>query len=556
MRGIKINPRLILLIIAGCVSVFISCGRHKHKLKNGRWVEIRPGTINIDSIQAKKFLKDSASLAEFGKPIEKFYYDNENYMAWDSLENANGLADKFITRLEHCDEDGLNPSEYHIPELRELMSKIALPALKDSARKNLDILLTTEMLRYGAEMREGLMRNRKKDFGWVISAINIPIDSLVKIVIANRNKPDPFQVFTPPHPEYQKLRDALKKYREAAKGTEWPLLSGFKKLRVGDTSENTHILREILSITGDFNPGQANFFKPEVFDRNLELAVKNFQTRNGIDPEGIVAGKTLTALNISIQDRIKQILVNMERWRLVPDFPPRYLLVNVPAFRLFVYDDDKEVMNMKTIVGKDYRATPVFNDNLSNIVFSPYWNIPNSITKSEILPAWYKNSMYLEEHNMEAVDGFDTGAHVVPYWRINWHDIEKPDFHFRIRQRPLGDNPLGSIKFLFPNNYNVYLHGTSSPGLFNKVVRMYSHGCIRIEDPVKLAEFLLRDQPEWDVMRIEDYMNRGHETWIKVTKIPVYILYFTAWVDEDGKMQFRNDIYNIDKALANAMGIE
>jgi L,D-transpeptidase YcbB len=555
MKRNKINPFYIFPVLLLCLPVLLSCRNHKHKLKNGRWVEVTPSTIHVDTLQARKFLNDSASLAEFGKPIARFYADNEYFMAWDSVENSGGLADKFIDRLEHCDEDGLNPAEYRTDKLKELRSKISLPAGKDSARKNLDILLTTEMLRYAAEMREGLTRNRKKDFGWNINSINIPVDSLVKIVIADRNKPDPFESLLPPHAAYAKLRQALKLYRTAYKNSKWEEISGFKKLKTGDTSDAVIKVRERLSITGDYSPAQSNVFNPRIFDRNLELAVKSFQARHGIDPDGMVAGKTLAALNVSLKDRITQILVNMERWRLLPMFPPKYLLVNVPEFRLFVYDGGQVVLNMKTIVGKDYKATPVFNDNLSNIVFSPYWNIPNSITKEEILPAWRKNPFYLNDHNMEAVDGFDTGAQVIPYWRINWNNIEESDFHYRIRQRPLGDNPLGPIKFMFPNNYNVYLHGTSTPSLFNKVVRAYSHGCIRIEYPVKLAAFLLRDQPGWDDYKIDEYMNRPHEAWVKVTKTPVFILYFTCWVDDEGKMQFRNDLYNLDKTLANVMGM-
>jgi L,D-transpeptidase YcbB len=555
MKVLSIKSNILFSVFLILLLAFSGCKNHKHKLKNGRWVAVTSTTVYIDTIQAKKYLADSASLAEFGHPISRFYADNEFFMAWDSFENKAGLADKFIKRLQNVADDGLNPADFRIDELKDLMGQVAVPATRDTAMKKLDILLTTEFLKYTAEMREGITRNRKKEFGWVVRPINIPIDSFIKLVMAARDAPDPFKVLDPPHPEYLRLREALKKYRDADKNGLIPFSAQVKKLSIGDTSESIVSLRERLAISGEYRPGATNFFNPRIFDRNLELAVKAFQTKNGIDPDGIVKGKTIDALNMGIKDRIRQILVNMERWRLVPEFANRYLMVNLPEFKLHVFDGGKEVITMRTIVGKDFKATPVFNDNLSNIVFSPYWNIPNSITEAEILPAWYKDPLYLQKHNMEAVDGFDTGAHVVPYWMVSWHNISEPDFHYRIRQRPLGDNPLGAIKFMFPNNYNVYLHGTSSPGLFNKVVRMYSHGCIRIEDPVKLAEFLLRDQPGWDRSQIEEYMTRGHEEWVKLTGTPVFILYFTTWVDADGNMQFRNDIYDLDKALAAALGI-
>ena len=236
---------------------------------------------------------------------------------------------------------------------------------------------------------------------------------------------------------------------------------------------------------------------------------------------------------------------------MIPAFGERYLKVNVPEFRLYVNDSGHEVFQMRTVVGKEYKSTPVFNENMKNIVFSPYWNIPNSITESDIIPAMHRNPGFIAKNHMEAVNGFDTGAGIVPYWMVRWADIKKPGFHYRLRQRPGKDNPLGLVKFMFPNNFNVYLHGTSSPGLFQKVIRTYSHGCIRIEDPVKLASFLLRDQPDWTSEKIIDAMNGGHEMWISIKPMPVFILYVTSWVDKEGKMQFRDDIYGLDKIISD-----
>jgi murein L,D-transpeptidase YcbB/YkuD len=551
MKGKKIRPPFFACFMAACC-FFMAC-KHHVKMKNGKPVEITEKTILIDAVQAQKYLNTAPDRLEFGTEISKFYKDNNSLMAWDEYEKPGGLAEKFITKLQTAHEDGLDTIDFRVSAIRTLLTKSRSSLDRDSSKKDLDILLTTEFIRYAAQMREGITRQRKKELGWVVHTTPISGDSILKTVMAGGDNKNAFLILDPPHPEYLMLRTALKSYRDAEKQNAWQPLKGFAKLKEGDVSDNVTKLREALAIEGDYNMGQSNFFNPKIFDLNLQLSVKAFQTRHGIDPNGIVAGKTLDALNVPIHDRIKQILLNMERWRMVPPFTDRYLLVNVPEFKLHVYDGGKEVIQMRTVVGKEFKSTPVFNDNMRNIVFSPYWNIPNSITESDVLPAYHRNPDFINKNHMEAVDGFDTGAHVVPFWTVKWSEINDPGFHYRLRQRPGDNNPLGLVKFMFPNNFNVYLHGTSSPGLFNKVVRTYSHGCIRVEDPVKLAGFLLSDQPEWTPDSISAAMKRGKEEWVSIKATPVFILYFTSWVDADGKMQFRDDIYGLDKAMGGAM---
>jgi len=250
----------------------------------------------------------------------------------------------------------------------------------------------------------------------------------------------------------------------------------------------------------------------------------------GLFKSGKLTESTRKELNVSISDRIKQMVINLERLRWVPvDLESDYLMVNIPEFRLHIFEKNKLAWEMNVVVGKAATKTSIFKGNIANIVLNPYWNVPNSIIKNEIIPAMKRNANYIERNNMEITN-------------------KKP---LMVRQKPGGNNALGKIKFLFPNNFSIYLHDTPSKSLFSESKRDFSHGCIRVEEPRKLAKYLLRDQPNW-LKRIDKILNTIDETWIKVSPtVPVYIVYFTSWVDSEGKLNFRNDIYGHDKKLAN-----
>jgi murein L,D-transpeptidase YcbB/YkuD len=236
-----------------------------------------------------------------------------------------------------------------------------------------------------------------------------------------------------------------------------------------------------------------------------------------------------------VTKRIEQLLVNLERMRWMPAEPNGSLIwVNIPAFKLYVQDGSKQLFNMDVVVGKEGHSTVMFSGNLNQVVFSPYWNLPENIVKKEVLPHIEKNSQYLAENNME-ITGEEDGVPV-------------------IRQLPGDKNQLGKIKFLFPNSFNIYFHDTPFKDLFNKDKRAFSHGCIRLREPVKLAEYLLVDQPEWTPAKIDSAMNSGKEKYVRVKEpVPVLIYYYTAWADDNNQLQFRDDIYGHDEKLAKKM---
>ncbi len=511
--------------------------------------------VFIDSTQIRKYLQTYRERQELTKGIQEFYKSRGNKVAWTSTNGPIPHVELFINRLQHADADGLRPKDYRIDELRKMYNAVKNGGSEQEIAE-MDLLLTTEFSRYAAQLNSGITRHEKEETGWLVKIPPTRYDSLLNVVLADGSK-DPFVKVEPDHPEYARLKSILHSYKSFAAKGGWPTLTGIKKLKIGDTSDQVLKLRERLTMTGEFRVGGANFYNPKVFDKYLDIAVKEFQTSHGLDPDGIVAGKTLEALNKPVSERIKQMNVNLERWRLMPKkFSGKYFLVNVPEFKLHVYDADKESFSMRVVVGKEFNATPVFNDRIEYIVFSPYWNVPKSIAIEEILPALEKNPAFLSKMNMEVVKGWDpkkvtiVSAHQVP-----WYNIKNDDFDYWIRQKPGKDNPLGLVKFIFPNNHNVYLHDTPFDQLFNKVRRDYSHGCIRVSDPMRVAQFLLKDKPEWTEERIKKAMNAGKEEYVNVPKVPVYILYFTTWVDDDGKLHVRDDIYGLDKTLAARLGV-
>jgi murein L,D-transpeptidase YcbB/YkuD len=277
--------------------------------------------------------------------------------------------------------------------------------------------------------------------------------------------------------------------------------------------------------------------------------VRRFQRRHGLTDDGVVGARLVAELNVPVAARIRQIELNMERWRWLPrDLGDPHILVNIPEMRLDVREHGTVPVSMRVVVGKEDTPTPIFNHQMTYLVFAPYWNVPDDIAQKETLPAVMKDPTFLERSNMEVVD--KAGQTVDPASI----DLDQPQ-KYRFRQRPGTSNSLGLVKFMFPNQYNVYLHDTPADSLFARASRSLSHGCVRLEHPEKLAEYVLRDQPEWTPDRISEAMHSGAEQIVKLkTPLPVYLGYWTARVAADGVVQFRKDVYGIDDRQATTLG--
>ena len=329
---------------------------------------------------------------------------------------------------------------------------------------------------------------------------------------------------------YQHLKKELVHYHEINKAGGWKEIA-LDKLRKYKPSDSASVIKQVkqrLHISGD----DETFDTTEYYTNRFIAIIKKVQKSFGFNEDGMITAALIKELNVTVEERIKKLLINLERMRWVPQQPERNLIiVNIPEFRLHVFEDAKKLFSINIIVGKAANNTVIFTGQLKHVVFSPYWNIPPSIVRNEILPSIHRNPNYLTKMNMEQT-GFSGGLPV-------------------IRQKPSGANALGKVKFIFPNSYNIYFHDTPSKSLFNREARAFSHGCIRLAEPAKLATYLLRNQPEWTAQKMNAAMSSSIEKWVPLkNSLPVFITYFTAWVDSEGLLNFRDDVYGHDKNLA------
>ena len=357
--------------------------------------------------------------------------------------------------------------------------------------------------------------------------------------------------------EYREMVEALEEYREIQANGGWPSIPGRKKLGPGSEGASVMALRKRLDATGDLDGSGG---KP-VYDDEVAGAVARFQERHGIPADSVVGPATLTALNVPVESRIRQIELNLERYRWLPsDFGKRYILVNIPDYQLYAYDEGKQALTMRVIVGDEYgHTTPVFADSMTYLVFRPQWDIPRRILVDEVIPKVREDIYYLAKHGYEVIDTARNEVISDPS-AIDWSDLDTTEIHFRVRQKAGKDNALGNVKFMFPNQFSVYLHDTPADHLFDRSKRAMSHGCVRVEDPVKLAGYVLAPQGDWTEQRISEAIappGKGESvTPITVDlkqPVPVYLVYLTAFM-RDGILHFRDDPYGKDSRVVNRMG--
>jgi murein L,D-transpeptidase YcbB/YkuD len=334
---------------------------------------------------------------------------------------------------------------------------------------------------------------------------------------------------------YPAMRERLKEYLSYTRKGGWavlpPLGGKNKKIKPGISNPYIALVKKRLQQTGQFTESDTSM----TYTAALEASVKKVQATHGLKPDGIITSALIDELNIPAAARLQQLLVNMERMRWMPATTKgKLILVNIPEFILHARDGSDTAFNMNIVAGKEGHSTVMFSGSLNQIVFSPYWNLPQSIVEKEVLPGMEKNNNYLEAHDME-ITGKEDGIPV-------------------IRQLPGEKNELGKVKFLFPNSFNIYFHDTPHKELFSRTNRAFSHGCIRLGDPKKMAQFLLQDQQKWTSEKIDSAMNSGKEQFVQVKEpVPVLIYYYTTWVDDAGNLQWRKDIYGHDGKMARKL---
>ena len=348
---------------------------------------------------------------------------------------------------------------------------------------------------------------------------------------------------------FRGLATGIEFYRKIADAGGWPTVHDGTPLKVGVSNPRVPVLRQRLSMTGDYIGSETD---SPIFDGVLKAAVIAYQTRNGGEPDGVAGKGTIASLNVPVEKRIRQMELNRERWARTPaSLGKRFVLVNMAGFELNVIEGEKSVLSMRVVVGKNYHSTPMFSDTIKFIEFNPYWNVPASIATKELVPDYARGTGKAQKQGFEIVRGEEAAPVTSVKWS-NW--VGKEELPFRIRQRPGPTNALGEMKFMFPNKHNVYLHDTNARGLFAKTVRAFSHGCVRLQKPRELATYLLVANGDMPRQRIDEIVASGEHTTVNLTApIPVHLAYMTTWLDWKGILQFRPDIYGRDAALGLEM---
>ena len=524
-------------------------------------------SIQFDSPERESQMHASLRAAATGKPPSYVKHDPEGTRLWKAtqgfyeardytaawLEKARPRPqlDALVRAVRSAEREGLDPELYNVGMLETRSAEASKGFLSQkgfdpSEAGTLDVWLTYLYMKYASDLADGLSDLAHADAAWQIKPEAFDPRAHLESALLENRVDESLDELKPRSAEYARLRDALAEHRAQLAAGGWPKVPAMR-LKPGAKSAHVPVLARRLAASGDYK-GQVPAGETAEYTEALQSAVKAFQLRHGLTDDGIVGPEVVAALNVPIERRIDQIALNMERWRWLPrDLGERYILVNIPEMRLDVYEGSRIALSMRTVVGKRDTQTPIFNDEMTYLVFSPYWNVPPGIAQDETLPAVMNDPGFLARNNMEVVDKSGT---VVDASEV---DLSKPE-DYRFRQKPGATNSLGLVKFMFPNQFDVYLHDTPADSLFARAARSFSHGCVRLEDPVALAQYVLRDQPEWDKARIIAAMEAGEETTVKLTApIPVYLGYWTARVRPDDTVQFRKDVYAVDRRQAQKL---
>ena len=464
-----------------------------------------------------------------------------------------------LNAVGEADREGLIPEDYHLAAIEDALADLESEANTESTAGmlvDLELLLTDSFLIYGTHLLAGRTDPEEVDPEWHAQRDDTDMTDMAAVLQEGVEKDRVGKVLREILPQdirYVRLREALDFYRDLGARGGWSEVRGEAKLEKGTHGPEVAALRTRLLAAGDLEPS-SNPGKDE-FDDDLERAVLRFQRRHGLTPDAVVGPATREALNTPVEERIDVIIANLERCRWLPrDLGRRHLLINIARFELDVFEDNGSVMNMRVIVGKQYRRTPVFSDDMTYLVLSPRWHVPPNIVKKDVLPEILKDINYLAAKRMKVYLGWGSDAEEIDARTVDWSSLGDGILKYRFTQDPGPENSLGRIKFMFPNKFHVYLHDTPSRDLFSRTERAYSSGCIRVERPVELAEYLLRGNPGWSREKIVETIEKWKEETVRLTEpVPVHLLYWTAWVDEDGAVNFRKDIYGRDRRLERAL---
>ncbi|GGB81450.1 peptidoglycan-binding protein [Flavobacterium suaedae] len=521
--------KLSIILLCGLLAIATSsCKKDKSDPENltSEDVHNHDGeTIPLDSTAIDPFFEKYAKFKEFEPQVKELYKKHDYHYIWHDKKGIIEFAGVLFNRSTQLDEEGL-PSE--LPYQQEFNN---LFYSMDSNKPDItsELLISSMYFYFTKNVYEGVDPEKSKETGWYL-----PREKVSYVAYLDTLMRDP-KLITKDQKEfysqYYNLKKGLQKYRKIKRTGGWGTITlneDAKSLKPGDTATAIAQVRTRLYKEGYLKKDSGK----KIYDDDLIEAVNTYDKRHNYNIDSLITPKLVKELNIPVEERIKTISVNMERCRWITpkvDTYSEYIAVNIPSFRLHYFQDGKRELTSRVVVGKKLNKTVVFSGEMSYIAFSPYWNVPQSILKNEILPGLEKNPNYLVDRNMEWVGD-------------------------RVRQKPGGRNSLGLVKFMFPNSNNIYLHDTPSKSLFNREERAFSHGCVRVEKARELAIAITKKHGDWSEEKVDKAMHSKSENIFTIEdKIPVYIAYFTAWADEEGNVAFYDDVYNKDGRLAKLL---
>lgn len=485
--------------------------------------------------------------------LERFYRSRADRPLWVLDKAAGPRAEKLSQLLIAADLDGLDPADYRAGQVKALLGATAP---EDLAR--LEVLLSLGLVRYAADLGQGRTTPHVADPELFVFREEVQKADVLEAASHAVDLDEFIDAYRPQTVRYDRQKVALAEYRVLALQGGWQPIPEGDTLKPGMTDPRVGLLRARLRLVGDLKPqndlaangGDANFY-----DAQMETAVKWMQYRHGLAQDGAVGVKTLAALNVPIEKRIEQMILNLERRRWMPDdLGQRHIFVNLADFLLKLVDEPKTLFDTAVVVGKPYQKTPVFSGTMTYVEINPFWNVPPSIARKEMLPKIQRDVSYLTQNNYVLFSDWSSGATVIDPRTIDWSQVSKASFPYKIRQDSGDGNALGRVKFMFPNRFNIYLHDTPAKALFSRPQRTFSHGCIRVQNPNDLAELVLSGEEGWSRERIEAVIASGERTIVSLKQpLPVHIVYLTSWVNKDGSVHFRNDVYERDVALVRAL---
>ena len=507
----------------------------------------------IEATALQKRLTDPAAIALTGIEIPKLqrFYSARNFQpVWMTAETKRSQLETALAFIASADVEGLDSSDYQLQQLQQLQET-------GNVAIELELRTTQALLTLTHDLSRGRLIASAADPDWYIPQQSFDAVAFLLDAVAGDNLTQSLNNLAPKKPSYQLLKKTLARYREfASRQATWLHIPNTPLIRPGTAHGVIPLIRmrmtQAYALDGvsEYNVSLNN---SHYYDDELVAAIKAFQAQHGLNTDGIIGKNTLKALNTTLEWKIRQLRINMERLRWLPrDLGERYLLVNLAGFWLAAAEQGEHVLNMRIIVGRDYRSTPSFSSHVSHMILNPYWNIPASIARKDLLPKQQKDPDFFASANIKVYSSYNYDVEALDPATIDWMEIKK-GFSYILRQDPGENNALGTIKFMFPNDFNIYLHDTPSKALFQKDIRAFSSGCIRLELPLKLAAFALNDPTV--STEFVDALASGKTTTMNLSRrLPIYLVYMTTWVDDLNKVHFSPDTYGRDSRALRYAG--